>query len=199
MLRELLNSLLMLVPFAALYFSPTLFSMCTCIYQTFTKELSSFCDHSSGTHVMINEMYVYIFYLFRQFLCRVRSRVPGNLMQVVFSLTYSMFHSFIRHLDYRLQQATVGVIVIHFTSFLLSYLHVLVQCIHILADFIFQKNRVEGLLKTLLQFCQRNSNRADEKTRQSMWMPVFDYVLCMLNKHHSSLNEELPDGDWNTA
>ena len=47
------------------------------------------------------------------------------------------------------------------------------------------------VLRTLLQFCQRNSVRADEKRREAMWLPVFKLLLTMLYEYREPLTNLL--------
>lgn len=68
----------------------------------------------------------------------------------------------------------VSDIILSFPSLILIAAH------YLCADFQSQLERVEVVLRTLLQFCQRNSVRADEKSRQAMWLPMFDQLLGML-------------------
>ena len=53
------------------------------------------------------------------------------------------------------------------------------------------------VLRTLLQFCQRNSVRADEKRREAMWLPVFKLLLTMLYEYREPLTNLL-QGEENT-
>ena len=59
------------------------------------------------------------------------------------------------------------------------------------SDFQSQLEAVEVVLRTLLQFCQRNSVRADEKRREAMWLPVFKLLLTMLYEYREPLTNLL--------
>ena len=55
-------------------------------------------------------------------------------------------------------------------------------------------SHVNTVLLVLLQLCQRNSSRVNEKSRQSLWLPVFDLALSMPNKYKASRNNDLIEG-----
>lgn len=54
-------------------------------------------------------------------------------------------------------------------------------------------SRVEGILHTLIQFCQRNSTSVDERERQAMWFPIFDKIHNMQQKYQRSTNMRLTE------
>ena len=62
------------------------------------------------------------------------------------------------------------------------------------AEFSEDLEQVNNVLLVLMQLCQRNSLRVDEKARQSLWLPVLDLVLSMPNTFKETHNQDLLEG-----
>ena len=84
-----------------------------------------------------------------------------------------------------------------YTTYIHTYTHTHIHTyIHtyIHTEFSSSVEHIQTILQALLQLCQRNSTRVNEKSRQTMWLPVFDMVLSMPNKFKRSINNDLLDG-----
>ncbi|KAL5471029.1 hypothetical protein EMCRGX_G029102 [Ephydatia muelleri] len=58
-------------------------------------------------------------------------------------------------------------------------------------DFAQRVEKVQAVLQNLIQFCQRNSGKVEERNKQSMWFSVFDLVQGL--QHESPVNEQLSE------
>ena len=61
-------------------------------------------------------------------------------------------------------------------------------------DFEMDKGRVEHILQTLLQLCQRTSSRVDDKMREHMWLSTLGLVVSLPRKYHDTQNKQLEEG-----